>query len=325
MNGGPSQVDTFDPKPLLDKYHGKPLPAPNLRTERKTGRRHALAVHVPAVRQERHRGQRAVRPHGRAHIDDMCVIRSMHADVPNHEPSLMLMNCGDGRLPRPSIGSWVTYGLGSENQNLPGFIAMCPGGYPIVGHAELALRLPARRLPGHATSTPSTPTSTQADREHPQHRRHARRAAPPARPACAASTSSTWQRAATTPQLEARIQSFELAYRMQTEADRRLRPQPRAASPSASCTAPASHGRQLLITRRLLERGVRVVQVWSGGRAAVGQPRRPRSSTPQAGRPAGTSPSPPSSTTSRRAACSTARWCCGAASSAARRSPSCPA
>src|SRR5262249_15041543 len=63
-------------------------------------------------------------------IDDLCVIRSMHADVPNHEPSLMLMNCGDGRLPRPSMGAWITYGLGSENQNLPGFIAMCPGGYP---------------------------------------------------------------------------------------------------------------------------------------------------------------------------------------------------
>src|SRR5213594_4194794 len=55
----------------------------------------------------------------------------MHADVPNHEPSLMLLNCGDARLPRPSMGSWITYGLGSENQNLPGFIAMCPGGYPI--------------------------------------------------------------------------------------------------------------------------------------------------------------------------------------------------
>src|SRR5438045_3713581 len=61
----------------------------------------------------------------------MCVIRSMQADVPNHEPSLLLMNCGEARLIRPSMGSWVTYGLGSENQNLPGFIAMCPGGYPI--------------------------------------------------------------------------------------------------------------------------------------------------------------------------------------------------
>src|SRR5690606_22322470 len=64
-------------------------------------------------------------------IDDICVIRSMHADVPNHEPSLMLMNCGEARLPRPALGSWVTYGLGSDNQNLPGFISMCPSGYPI--------------------------------------------------------------------------------------------------------------------------------------------------------------------------------------------------
>ena len=64
-------------------------------------------------------------------MDDIAVIRSMHADVPNHEPSLMLMNCGEARLIRPSVGSWVTYGLGSENQNLPGFIVMCPGGYPI--------------------------------------------------------------------------------------------------------------------------------------------------------------------------------------------------
>ena len=64
-------------------------------------------------------------------IDDICVIRSAQADVPNHEPSLLLMNCGEPRLVRPSVGSWVTYGLGTENQNLPGFIAMCPGGYPI--------------------------------------------------------------------------------------------------------------------------------------------------------------------------------------------------
>ena len=64
-------------------------------------------------------------------IDDICVIRSMRADVPNHEPSLLLMNCGEARQIRPSFGSWITYGLGSENQNMPGFIAMCPGGYPI--------------------------------------------------------------------------------------------------------------------------------------------------------------------------------------------------
>src|SRR5690606_40169749 len=69
--------------------------------------------------------------HTAQHIDDICVIRSMHADVPNHEPSLLLMNCGESRLVRPSFGSWVTYGLRTDNQNLPGFGAMWPGGYPI--------------------------------------------------------------------------------------------------------------------------------------------------------------------------------------------------
>src|SRR5947207_7059263 len=125
-------MDTFDPKPLLDKYHGKPLPTSNLRTERKTG----AAMRSPF--RFRRYGQSGIEVSdlfaqtAARHIDSLCLIRSMHAEVPNHEPSLMLMNCGDGRLPRPSLGSWVTYGLGSENRNLPGFIAMCPGGYPIV-------------------------------------------------------------------------------------------------------------------------------------------------------------------------------------------------
>ena len=132
MNGGPSHVDTFDPKPMLARYHGKPLPGPNLRTERKTG----AAMGSPfAFRKYGESGIEVSELFARTaaqHVDDLCVIRSMYADVPNHEPSLMLMNCGDGRLQRPSMGSWITYGLGSENQNLPGFIAMCPGGYPIV-------------------------------------------------------------------------------------------------------------------------------------------------------------------------------------------------
>ena len=129
-NGGPSHVDTFDPKPALEKYAGQMLPMENLRTERKTG-----AAFPSPFRFEK-RGQSGLEvselfPHMAENIDDLCVIRSVHADVPNHEPSLLLMNCGEARLVRPSLGSWVTYGLGSENQNLPGFIAMCPGGYPI--------------------------------------------------------------------------------------------------------------------------------------------------------------------------------------------------
>src|SRR5436190_7194433 len=130
LNGGPSHVDTFDPKPALEKYAGKPLPAAHLQTERKTG-----AAFPSPFKFQRH-GQSGIEvselfPHVAECIDDICVIRSMHADVPNHEPSLLLLNCGDARQVRPSLGSWVTYGLGSENQNLPGFIAMCPGGYPI--------------------------------------------------------------------------------------------------------------------------------------------------------------------------------------------------
>src|SRR5579871_4105208 len=129
MNGGPSQVDTFDPKPALQKYAGQAIPL-HLPTERKTG----AAFPSPFGFQKY--GQSGIEvseifPSVAKHVDDLCVIRSMHADVPNHEPSLMLMNCGNARLVRPSMGSWVTYGLGSENQNLPGFIAMCPNGYPI--------------------------------------------------------------------------------------------------------------------------------------------------------------------------------------------------
>ena len=106
------------------------LPTQNLRTERQTGAAFASPFEF------KHHGQSGIEvsdlfPHVARCIDDIAVIRSMKADVPNHEPSLMLMNCGEARLVRPSVGSWVTYGLGSENQNLPGFIVMCPGGYPI--------------------------------------------------------------------------------------------------------------------------------------------------------------------------------------------------
>src|SRR6476659_9382029 len=131
-NGGPSHVDTFDPKPALARLHGKPLTMNNLATERRTG----AAFRSPYS--FRKYGQSGIEvselfTHVAEHMDDIAVIRSMHADVPNHEPSLLLMNCGEARLPRPSMGSWLTYGLGSENQNLPGFVAMCPGGLPIQG------------------------------------------------------------------------------------------------------------------------------------------------------------------------------------------------
>ncbi|MEN9546261.1 MAG: hypothetical protein RLZZ356_993, partial [Verrucomicrobiota bacterium] len=128
-NGGPSHVDTFDPKPSLDRWHGKEIPIHH-NTERKTG-----AAWRSPFRFKKH-GQSGIEvselfEKTAACVDDLCVIRSMKADVPNHEPSLLLMNCGEARQVRPSFGSWVTYGLGSDNQNMPGFVVMCPGGYPI--------------------------------------------------------------------------------------------------------------------------------------------------------------------------------------------------
>src|SRR5215210_1902646 len=126
LNGGPSQVDTFDPKPALEKWAGKILPSGNLTTER------PLGAALPSPFQFRKHGQSGLEiseifPHTARHADDLCVIRSMYANTPNHEQSMRLMNCGDERLPRPSMGAWLTYGLGSENANLPGFVVLCPG------------------------------------------------------------------------------------------------------------------------------------------------------------------------------------------------------
>src|SRR3954452_8551434 len=130
LNGGPSHVDTFDPKPMLAKYAGQPLPGEYLRTERKTG------AAFPSPFKFTRYGQSGLEiselfAKTAAHADSIAVVRSMYAQVPNHEPSLMLMNCGDSVQARPSVGAWVLYGLGTENQNLPGFVAMCPGGMPI--------------------------------------------------------------------------------------------------------------------------------------------------------------------------------------------------
>ena len=264
MNGGPSQVDTFDPKPLLDKYHGQPLPTENLRTERKTG----AAMRSPFAFKKY--GQSGIEVSDlfaktAECIDDMCVIRSMHADVPNHEPSLMLMNCGDSRLPRPSMGSWITYGLGSENQNLPGFIAMCPGGYPIVATQNWRSAF----LPGayQGTYIDSQHTDIQKLIENIRNNSYSpedqRRQLDLVQRLNQAHLEKRQQDA----QLESRIQSFELAYRMQTEATDAFD----TARETAATLAAYGEGvqaRQLLTARRLLERGVRFVQVWSG----AGQP-----------------------------------------------------
>jgi hypothetical protein len=259
-NGGPSHVDTFDPKPSLEKFAGKPLPSPNLRTERKTG------AAFPSPFKFKKHGQSGIEvselfSHVAESIDDIAVIRSMHADVPNHEPSLLLMNCGDARQIRPSMGSWVTYGLGSENQNLPGFIAMCPGGYPI----QETQNWQAAFLPGVFQGTYIDTRYTDLEklieniRNNSVSRPEQRRQLDLLRQLNEKHKEARQQDA----QLESRIQSFELAYRMQMDASDAFDLSKESARVRDSY-GPGVQARQLLIARRLLERGVRFVQVWHG-------------------------------------------------------------
>jgi hypothetical protein len=260
MNGGPSHVDTFDPKPALARYAGRPLPMNNLPTERRTG-----AAFPSPFRFERH-GRSGIEvselfPHLAASIDDIAVVRSMHADVPNHEPSLMLMNCGDARLIRPSMGSWVTYGLGSENQNLPGFIAICPGGYPI----QETQNWQAAFLPGAYQGTYIDTRHTALERLIENIRNGAVTPAQQRRQLDLLQQINERHRNSRQddPQLEARIQSFELAYGMQRDAEDAfdIAREPRHIR---DMYGPGVQGRQLLIARRLLEKGVRFIQVWHG-------------------------------------------------------------
>ncbi|HCA50038.1 MAG TPA: DUF1501 domain-containing protein, partial [Planctomycetaceae bacterium] len=260
MNGGPSQVDTFDPKPELAKWHGKDIGSLSLRTERRTG------APMQSPFNFRRHGESGIAvselfSQTAQHIDDIAVIRSMYAEVPNHEPSLMLMNCGDTQLPRPSMGSWVTYGLGSENRNLPGFIAMCPGGYPIVStrnwrssflpgayqgtylntqHSDIDKLI--ENIKSKATGTTQQARQLQLFRQLNRHHQ---------------------QKHPNAPELESRIRSFEMAFRMQTEAAEAF-DLSRETKGTSEMYGDTTIGRQLLLTRRLIERGVRFIQAWSG-------------------------------------------------------------
>jgi len=260
MNGGPSHVDTFDPKPQLTAYHGKALPMDYLKTERKTG----AAYKSPFTFKKY--GQSGIEVSDifsktAECIDDICVIRSMHADVPNHEPSLLLMNCGDARQIRPSLGSWVTYGLGSENTNMPGFIAMCPGGYPI----QESQNWQAGFLPGAYQGTYIDTKHTEVEKliENIRNKYVSLGEQRDQLDLLAQLNADHQRRRAADAQLEARVQSFELAYRMQMDAADAFDVSKEPAHIRA-IYGEGTQARQLLIARRLIERGVRFVQVWHG-------------------------------------------------------------
>ncbi len=260
LNGGMSQVDTFDPKPELTRRGGQMLPFDNLRTERKTG------VALPSPFKFARPGESGIEvsdlfPQLSSCVDELAVIRSMYAAQPNHEMSLMLMNTGDQRLVRPSFGAWLTWGMGSENQNLPGFVVLCPAGMPVGGAANWrSAFLPGayqgthvdtsrddpRRLIDNVHNDRLTPSQQQGQFDLLQ-RLNARHLAQ--RPQEA--------------DLEARIRSFELAYRMQIEATDAFDIQ-QEPEHILRMYGDGPQNRQLLLARRLVERGVRFVQTWHG-------------------------------------------------------------
>ncbi len=258
LNGGPSHVDTFDPKPLLATYAGKPLTVTKT-TERRTG------AAFPSPFEFRRYGESGIEvselfAHTAQHIDDIAVIRSMYAQVPNHEPSLMLMNCGDSVQTRPSMGAWLLYGLGAENQNLPGFIAMCPNGLPIKDSENWQ----AAFLPGAFQGTYVDTKHEELSRlieniEHPQIATADQRR----QLDLLARWNRRHQARRIDARLEARIESYELAFRMQHDAREAfdLADEPESIREMYGAGV---HARQTLIARRLLERGVRYVQLWHG-------------------------------------------------------------
>ncbi len=259
-NGGPSHVDLFDPKPSLQKYAGQAMPGETPRTERPTG------TLFPSPFQFKPRGQSGIEISElfdklAEHADDLCVIRSMHADVPNHEPSLMLMNTGESRLVRPSVGSWLTYGLGTENQNLPAFIAMCPRGYPI----QESQNWQAGFLPGIFQGTYVDTQHENIERLIENSRNKYISLADQRRQLDFVQSLNAMHQANRVEDelIDAKVRSMELAFRMQTEAaeafDVNLEPKS-----IRELYGNSVHGRQMLIARRLVERGVRCVHVWHG-------------------------------------------------------------
>ena len=264
MNGGPSQVDTFDHKPALEKFAGKTAPGGNLKTERPTGNV------LPSPFKFKRYGESGLEvselfSETARHIDDICVLRSMHADVPNHEPSLMLMNTGESRLVRPSVGSWMTYGLGTENQNLPAFVALCPGGYPI----KESQNWQAGFLPGIYQGTYVDSSHTRIERliENISNRRIGVEDQRRQLDLLAQLNAQHAQQRSADARLESRIESFELAYRMQSDAAEAF-DVTREPQHVLDAYGPGVQARQILIARRLVERGVRYVQLWHG----AGQP-----------------------------------------------------
>ena len=262
MKGGPSHVDTFDPKPLLDRDHGKPLP---FALPRVTFAKTTTLFKSP-WKFKRH-GQSGLPvsdlfPHVARCADDLCVIRSMHGTNPAHGGALLKLHTGSDTFVRPSMGAWVSYGLGTENSDLPAFVTICP----TLAHGGVN-NWGAAFLPAWAQGTPLGNASVPSDQAVVRHIRGPGSGTTVQRLQLelAAKMSRGHLAGHADAALEARIDSFELAYRMQTampelqdlsgetEATRKLY--------GLDSPVTANFGRQCLMARRFAERGVRFIQV----------------------------------------------------------------
>jgi hypothetical protein len=256
MNGAPSHVDTFDPKPMLSKHEGE-SPAEDI-----AGKNRA-AGYMPSPFKFTAHGESGVvmselLPKLSQHADDLCVIRSMHTDVPNHEPGLLLMQSGHQQPTRPSMGSWLSYGLGTENENLPAFVALCPG-LPVVGPQLWSNAF----LPGQHQGVEVNTNHTAVDKlinniRHPNLDSAAQRKQLELVQALNAQHRNSRPGEAI---LETHIRSMELAFQMQSEASEAFDLSLESKQTRASY-GDSEYGRSCLLGRRLLERGVRVVQVF---------------------------------------------------------------
>ncbi|MEX2172998.1 MAG: DUF1501 domain-containing protein [Pirellulaceae bacterium] len=256
MNGGPSHVDTFDPKPALTERHGQDGPSGKTRKGGKL-MKSPFAFHRC--------GESGIEvselfPEVGRRIDDLCVIRSMHGDSSAHERALLLMNSGNMQPIRPSWGSWLTYGLGTENQDLPGYVVLCPG-KPVVGPQLWGNSfLPAVYQGTHINNESVDPKRVIRYLENGRLGRGDQR-----RQLDLVQQLNALHLAERGPdsELEARIQSLEIAYRMQEEAldvfDLSREP------PSVRDRyGKGEFADACLLARRLAERGVRVTQVYYG-------------------------------------------------------------
>ena len=263
MNGGPSHVDTFDPKPALEKYAGQQPDELTKDYQRTVGK-----LFPSPFKFTRH-GASGIEvsdlyPHVSGMIDDICVIRSMHTNIPNHEPGLLIMNSGHSQPTRPCLGSWLTYGLGTDNQNLPGFVVLCPG-KPVVGPQLWGNSF----LPGifqgcHINNSKLNPQSVIQHVHNTQ--------LPPAVQRRQLDLLQELNRVhldirQQDSQLESRIESLEMAYRLQFAAQE-VFDLNRETQSTRELYGTGQFADACLVSRRLVERGVRMVQIYYGG----GQP-----------------------------------------------------